>query len=236
MKNNLKEVWTKHANEIYGKNGFHSKKFYLDYGDLIVQWMVDISKKKNKKLKLLDVGCGIGQYVKIAKELKFVAKGLDISEEAVKIARKNNLDVVLGDMRKLPFKDNSFDIVVAGGSIEHFPETQQALKEINRVLRPGGILIGNVPNRYTIFVITKKIQQSLGIWRLGYEKSFSVRKFKNLLIKHNFQVNKMIRRKIAQGKHKILSKIIQILDKPFFLAGQGGAHFYFYATKNLRTN
>jgi ubiquinone/menaquinone biosynthesis C-methylase UbiE len=230
--NNIEEVWSKHA-KISRYGGYSTKTELNNSKDQIILWLKQISSKhKAGKLKALDVGCGIGQYVMASKILGFDVVGLDISKEAVRIAKENNLNVIREDMRKLPFKDNSFDIAIAGGSLEHFPETEVALREIARVLKPRGIFIGNVPNRQSIFVLTKLIQQALGIWKCGYEKSFSKNKLIRIFNKNGLKVIALKPSEWTIGRHAILSKILIFVNNSLKVISLGGPHHYFYAIKN----
>lgn len=103
---------------------------------------------------------------------KYDYYGVDISKEVVKLARKNfknRIDTAhfrVGDIRKLPFKKNSFDVVFSFGTIEHIRENQQAVQEAFRVLKPGGIFITGVNNK-------------LDIWF-----SYFVNEFTNHIFKH----------------------------------------------------
>jgi SAM-dependent methyltransferase len=79
------------------------------------------------------------------------AAGVDLSPNAVRMAqeafRQRGLrgEFVLGDVRDIPFPDESFDFVYAGGVIELFRESNRAVAEMTRVLRPGGRLLLTVP-------------------------------------------------------------------------------------------
>jgi len=222
----LKRVWSEHA----ARRDFVLPKIseIKKLNDPIIKNLLKL--KKNKKI--LDAGCGIGQYVSVARALGFKASGLDISEEAVSIARKRKEKAILGDMRKMPFRSNSYEIVIAGGSLEHFPETSKAVEEISRVLKPQGILLGNVPYRYALlYSLSRKIQQILGIWKAGYEKTFSKSEFSRILSDNGLHLEMIQLTKIAKGKRKILSSLLRILDWPLYVLGLGGAHFYFLARK-----
>ena len=80
--------------------------------------------------------------------------GVDISKEVVKLARKNFRGRVdsrhfkYGDIRKLPFKDNTFDIVFSFGTIEHIRENFKSVCEAYRVLKPGGLFITGINNKH----------------------------------------------------------------------------------------
>ena len=95
---------------------------------------------------LLEVGCGDGYFLrKYAAGVRSIA-GLDHSELAVKCALSNNkgriaagtADFVQGDASRLPWPDGSFSVVTSMGSFTMFPEPLETLKEMCRVLRPGG--------------------------------------------------------------------------------------------------
>jgi demethylmenaquinone methyltransferase/2-methoxy-6-polyprenyl-1,4-benzoquinol methylase len=96
----------------------------------------------------LDVGCGTGilleQLAKLNKDLEL--SGLDLSEEMLSVARQKlekyfNVNLRLGSVAKLPFKDNYFDYVTCVHSFHHHPDSLKSLKEMKRVLKPGGKLL-----------------------------------------------------------------------------------------------
>lgn len=99
--------------------------------------------------KVLDLGCGIGQYTNYFIEKEYDVVATDISKKALDYLSSKNSKVktVLQDMTdKLKFNDNEFDIVFANLSIHFFNEkdTQNLLNEIHRILKPNGLFIGSV--------------------------------------------------------------------------------------------
>lgn len=98
--------------------------------------------------KLLDLGCGIGQYSEY-----FLGKGFDvvagdISERALRFLseRSPEIKTVMLDMTEpLPFDDNSFDVVFANLSIHFFSEkdTANLISDVKRILKRGGIFVGS---------------------------------------------------------------------------------------------
>ena len=199
----------------------------------ILTWL-----KKLPRSRVLDEGCGIGQYTISIAMLGFKITGLDFSPKLLKIAKKNvkkyrlskRCKFIKGDIRKLPLKDKSFNIVVSAGIIEHVPETEYCLKEISRVLKSKGYLLLHVPQKISVFTINKLLQQLLGIWKVGYEKSFTKTHLIKLLDKYNFKVLDEITPEIE--KKSFILKILRILDKPLRLLGFGGHHIHLLCQKN----
>jgi len=102
-------------------------------------------KKKNPKL--LDVACGVGGFLMEAKNDNFKIFGIDISDKAVAVAReKTGAEITRASAEKMRYRANSFDVVTCIGSLEHFADPEKALKEMDRVLRSGGVCLLHVPN------------------------------------------------------------------------------------------
>lgn len=101
-------------------------------------------------IDMLDIGCGTGAMLD---ELRTYGRvvGADFSEEALAFCRQRGArsgleyELVRADARALPFAANSFDVVTAMDIIEHIDRDKDALREIWRVLRPGGHLLATVP-------------------------------------------------------------------------------------------
>jgi len=96
---------------------------------------------------ILDAGCGTGL---ILKQLGNPAKsvGVDLAPEAISLCRQRGLDNVWqADICALPFVDRSFDIVICSSVLYHqwVKDVARAVREMHRVLRPGGLLLLNVP-------------------------------------------------------------------------------------------
>lgn len=94
---------------------------------------------------VLDLGCGTGAFLS---ELRTGSQriGLDFSEHAVKFCAERGITgVVQGDAQSLPFSSNHFDLCVSLDTLEHVPEDKLALNELFRVLKPGAIVVINVP-------------------------------------------------------------------------------------------
>lgn len=109
---------------------------------------------KSKSAKLLDLGCSIGFSLSIVGQYFPDSTGCDVEASIVIVAKKfmknQNLKipVILFDGKRLPFPDNSFDIVTNIEVIEHVEKPKLMLKEIRRVLKPDGILHITTANKW----------------------------------------------------------------------------------------
>jgi SAM-dependent methyltransferase len=98
--------------------------------------------------RLLEAGCGLGQYVRYFAERGVRAAGVDFSERAVERHREvfGDSDVRVADLSALPFADRSFDVYVSLGVIEHYAEGAGAiLAEARRMLDDGGLMLLSTP-------------------------------------------------------------------------------------------
>ena len=100
-----------------------------------------------REKEILDVGCGTGAILKrLGNPEKNV--GIDLAPEAISFCRDRGLNNVRqGDICALPFADASFDAVICSSVLYHqwVSDVQGAIREMHRVLRPGGVLLINVP-------------------------------------------------------------------------------------------
>lgn len=144
----------------WNRNPVHSVEFtpqadlkgYCDFIDAL-RWS-DNEKWAREKFyefnaqpgaRLLDAGCGIGVLSRFYARQGFDVHAIDISGTAIEMTRgsfeayglKGNIQ--LGSVESIPYPDNYFDYVVSNGVIHHTPDTEKAVSEFHRVLKPGGL-------------------------------------------------------------------------------------------------
>ena len=107
------------------------------------------SERVNRPLRVLDVGCGEGQFAAALARTGAEVVAIDVAEEPLRRlrARHPGLDArLVAAEAPLPLEDSSFDIVWAGETIEHVADTAQWLSEVRRVLPSGGLVLLSTPD------------------------------------------------------------------------------------------
>lgn len=137
-----------------------------------------------KNSKILDIGCGDGEYTSLFCKNNNKVVGIDVRNYVNPVFKK--FEFIQANAEKLPFSDNSFNLVISFDVIEHIKDDEKAIKEIYRVLKPGGRIFLETPNKerlsyYLLKLIGKKRKYPL---KLG-DKCVHLREYtkKELVLK-----------------------------------------------------
>lgn len=140
---NSKEKTKQHFNETASRyNTSDDGKFVQGMYEVLVSEI-----QKSQSGKILDVGCGNGNLFTLLPDGKYELFGVDFSENMIAEAKKNckiKASFSVADAERLPFDDDTFDIVVCNASFHHYVHPDVVLEEMNRVLKIGGrLMIGD---------------------------------------------------------------------------------------------
>lgn len=115
----------------------------------------NIALKKKLKLinsfntddkELLDIGCGTGDFLSIAKNANWNVIGIEPNEQAQKIANSKTNNSVYNNMQLHHLKENSFDVITLWHVLEHLPNLEMHVYRLERLLKPNGKIVVAVPN------------------------------------------------------------------------------------------
>jgi len=116
--------------------------FYAKYADTL--------KPDRAGARVLDVGCGVGQVVARLNEAGFEAYGVDVSEPNIERAKKHCPRCQVYDGKQLPFADGFFSSAGALNVLEHVDEPEDFIRELVRVVEPGGKVVLSSPNFFRV--------------------------------------------------------------------------------------
>jgi 2-polyprenyl-3-methyl-5-hydroxy-6-metoxy-1,4-benzoquinol methylase len=119
----------------------------------------------------LEVGPGSGVYLPILADLFQVVNGSDIEDAYLKhahtlLSKISNLSLAVDDITDSKLPEGSFDLILCTEVVEHIPDSQAAIAQMHRLLKPGGVLVLSTPQRYSPLEILAKIAFLPGIIQL----------------------------------------------------------------------
>jgi ubiquinone/menaquinone biosynthesis C-methylase UbiE len=179
----MKEVW----DEVWSH-----KKVKTDYSLRLYSYLASVAKRLPAKSSVIEVGCGSGEGMAQFEKLRLETIGIDISFEALKLARKTSNAVLLGaDGFHLPFKDETFSLTYNSGVIEHFeyPKDLSLLTEMARITKSGGFVLVIVPNKHCLWYrFLKSMARGVKKWEFGFERNYSYRELEELFLEADLDV------------------------------------------------
>ncbi len=186
-------------------------------------------KYAKPKTRMLEGGCGMGQYVTFYTAKGWQVIGLDFAQETLSRLQKrvSGLQICAGDVSSIPFADETFDLYYSGGVVEHFEGgAKKSLQEAFRVLKNDGVLLLSVPyhsplrrllmpfnKKYWRKVSTSKVEEKFGGLNF-FQYSYTISEFSKMLNDAGFEV------KETQG----YSVLWGLYELPIFGEYGGGNH------------
>lgn len=126
-----------------GKRSFFEKIYHFVKQKALRDKIAIIEDFQKTKGSLLDIGAGTGDFLVTAKNSGWDVKGIEPSEKARNIAKNKGIELISGIES---VENASFDVVTMWHVLEHVPDIEKHIKELKRILKPGGTIIIAVPN------------------------------------------------------------------------------------------
>lgn len=127
------------------------------YHDMIDDLEVEYTERFGRGLDVLEVGCGTGLILARIARFARTARGIDLSPGMLERARERGLEVTEGSATKLPFEDQSFDVVCSFKVLAHVREIDVAMRELSRVTRRGGTVLAEFYNPNSLRGLVKRL-------------------------------------------------------------------------------
>lgn len=180
---------------------------YKHEGDYLPSWykyaIADLTTKIKQKDKIAEFGCGQSVALRFLAENKFVKEeniyGIDQSFQAAKFLKKKlpKANISQGDIYDLKFKNNSFDYILLMETIEHLEAPYEALKEIQRVLKPNGKLYISFPNYFNLpwfvlRILSEKLNRPSWVFLQPLDKIYNTLMVINFCKKNNLKYKRAV--------------------------------------------
>jgi SAM-dependent methyltransferase len=138
-------------------SGWYERERHHGYHAMLDDLELDILRPMAAGAEVLEVGCGTGLIMRGLADTARRLAGVDISPGMLAEARRRGFDVVEGDAQRLPFADETFDLAYSFKVLAHVPDIRLAMREMARVLRPGGRLVAEFYNALSLRRLAKRI-------------------------------------------------------------------------------
>jgi len=179
-------IWDNYIKNIFNAVLSH-KKEHKNLEKLLLRY-----SKKNSLV--LEAGCGSAIDSSFLATMNRRVVAIDLSIHALKAARvtanylEANVTFIRADLRYLPFKNEIFDLVFSSAVLHFFKDMIGPLNEQKRILKKGGYLILDVPNKYSFHTIYKKYKMMHDDWPWGWETEYTSKELNEILKSLNFEV------------------------------------------------
>lgn len=140
--------------------------------------------------RLLDIGCNIGLFLKVAREEGFSPTGIEINKRCAYFGReKYNVEIFSDYLENIKFASDSFEVITLFDVLEHIPNLSEFIEEVRRIIKPGGLVLVQSPNLNSLMA---KLNKSNWFWLCPPDHlfHFSPGNLSTLLEDHGFIIMK----------------------------------------------
>ncbi|HLF07823.1 MAG TPA: class I SAM-dependent methyltransferase [Dehalococcoidia bacterium] len=214
--------WSMVFRDVPDHHDAPSTRYYRECEELLFsKYFGDLAGKRILKTDLWDEARNT-RILLWAANRGACAYGVDIAPETAREAlgvfkaSRVTSRFAVADTRHLPFQADAFDAVYSMGTVEHFPQTAEAIAEVFRVLRPGGIAIVGVPNKLDPFLrpALVTVLNWLRLYPYGYETSYTATALASMLAKAGFSVRDVTGLLFMPGALRLLDLLLYCLWPP----------------------
>lgn len=142
-------------------------------------------------MRLLEIGSGTGSLLSRLRAQGYDAVGVDVNGHLLAEARRwhgADLPVQQVEGTALPFPDGAFDVVLSFDVFEHIPDSDAHLREVRRVLRPGGAYLVQTPNKWMNSIFETIRWRSFTRWRADHCSLHSLAELRTRMARHGFTI------------------------------------------------
>jgi ubiquinone/menaquinone biosynthesis C-methylase UbiE len=137
---------------------WYERERHLPYHRMVDDLEVELVQRYAAGKSVLEVGCGTGLLLERVAQFAAVAQGIDLSSGMLARARARGLQVAQASATALPFPDASFDVAYSFKVLAHIPDIAAVLREMARVVRPGGVVLAEFYNARSIRRLVKALK------------------------------------------------------------------------------
>lgn len=192
----LEAIWAQVPPDYYFKLN-SLQKLWHEWKWLVIKNLAQSEMAQPKKI--LEVGCAAGHLTALISSIYPETKiiGIDVYKPAIREAKERypHLEFRIANAQKLPFRDNTFDLVVSSETIEHVVDPDEMLAEIRRVLTPNGRAIIEMDSGSRLFRIIWWFWTTFGkgkVWREAHLHPFSSLELERVISKTHFKIRRRI--------------------------------------------
>jgi SAM-dependent methyltransferase len=187
-----------------------SDKYYQNHIERFQVQKLRKIQAYGKTGKLLDIGCGVGHFIRAALNQGIEAEGVELSETAATVGRERwNLRIVTGDFLSNQFMSESFDIITLWQVFEHLRQPCEVLSKIHSLIKSDGVLIIAVPNFASLQAgLFRNRWYHLDVPRHLFH--YSPESLVNILERCNFRVDKIDHHSTEHNYAGILGSIMRL--------------------------